>query len=215
MYREEFSKKDREMIRIVIVEDDKDFIYLIEEMLADEKDIEVIGSYDEGICDELPALFYSADLVILDLNLSDGIKGGMGGIKIAKKIRSCTNAKILILTGYEDPEIVLSAGRQTFASGYLLKKDHKSLPFTIRKIIEGNSPEEVYICSALLQKLSYAERFVLMEYLGYEVDIHSSAKTKSNQMSSIVQKFGLDRPADLVRIFRNYPDLSKLNEELG
>ena len=33
------------MIRVVIVEDDRDFIYLIETMLGKEEDIDVIGSY--------------------------------------------------------------------------------------------------------------------------------------------------------------------------
>ncbi|MGI6012529.1 MAG: response regulator [Ruminococcus sp.] len=202
------------MIQVVIVEDDRDFIYLIRTMLERERGIEVIGSYEEELAGELPEEFFRADLVIMDLNLSSSPKGKESGIRMARKIRSRTDARILILTGYEEPETILKASQQTFASGCLLKKNYQGLPFMIRSILAGNAPEEIYICSALLRKLSHAERFVLMEYLGYEVKINSSSKTKSNQMSSIVQKFGLDKPADLYKIFKNYPDLSRLNEDL-
>ncbi len=202
------------MIQVVIVEDDRDFIYLIRTLLEREKDIEVIGSCTEEICGTLPDMFSRADLVIVDLNLSNGREGQEEGIRMARKIRSTTDAKILILTGYEEPEIILQASQRAFASGYLLKKNYQGLSFMIRSIAAGSAPEEIYICSALLRKLSHAERFVLMEYLGYEVKINSSSKTKSNQMSSIVQKFELDKPSDLRMIFKNYPDLSRLSDDL-
>ena len=205
----------KNMIQVIIVEDDRDFIYLIETLLAGECDIQVIGSYEKEITGQLPEEFFKADLVIMDLNLSGGREGKETGIRMAKKIRCQTDAKFLILTGYEEPETILWAGRQTFASGYLLKKNYQGLSFMIRSILAGNAPEEIYICSALLRKLSHAERYVLMEYLGYEVKTNSSSKTKSNQMSSIVQKFGLNRPSDLYRIFKNYPDLSRLSDDLG
>ena len=159
----------KNMIQVIIVEDDRDFIYLIETRLAGECDIQVIGSYEKEITGQLPEEFFKADLVIMDLNLSGGREGKETGIRMAKKIRSQTDAKILILTGYEEPETILWAGRQTFASGYLLKKNYQGLSFMIRSILAGNAPEEIYICSALLRKLSHAERYVLMEYLGYEV----------------------------------------------
>ena len=202
------------MIRVVIVEDDRDFIYLIETMLGKEEDIDVIGSYDKEISGELPADFLRADLVIMDLNLSNDREGKESGMRMARKIRSRTDARILILTGYEDPETILSASLKTFASGYLLKKNYQGLSYIIRSIMSGNAPEEIYICSALIRKLSHAERYVLMEYLGYKVQINSSSKTKSNQMSSVVQKFKLDKPSDLYKIFANYPDLSRLCDDL-
>lgn len=111
------------MIRVVIVEDDRDFIYLIETMLGKEEDIDVIGSYDKEISGELPADFLRADLVIMDLNLSNDREGKESGMRMARKIRSRTDARILILTGYEDPETILNASQKTFASGYLLKKN--------------------------------------------------------------------------------------------
>ena len=153
------------MIRVVIVEDDRDFIYLIETMLGKEEDIDVIGSYDKEISGELPADFLRADLVIMDLNLSNDREGKESGMRMARKIRSRTDARILILTGYEDPETILNASQKTFASGYLLKKNYQGLSYIIRSIMSGNAPEEIYICSALIRKLSHAERYVLMEYL--------------------------------------------------
>ncbi len=50
-----------------------------------------------------------------------------------------------------------------------------------------------------------------MNYLGYDVEIHSTAKTKSNQISSIVQKLGVEKPSDLFHVFKNYPNLMSLN----
>lgn len=201
------------MIQVVIVEDDRDFIYLIEKILEKEEDIQVIGSFDEEISGKLPEVFFQADLVIMDLNLSNDKTGKESGMRMARKIRSCTGARILILTGYEDPETILNASQKTFASGYLLKKNYRGLPYMIRSIQTGNAPEEVYICFSLMRKLSHAERFVLMEYLGYDVKINSSSKTKSNQMSSVVQKFKLDKPSDLYKIFSSYPDLFALYDD--
>ena len=48
--------------------------------------------------------------------------------------------------------------------------------------MSGNAPEEIYICSALIRKLSHAERYVLMEYLGYKVQINSSSKTSQSDV---------------------------------
>ena len=50
-----------------------------------------------------------------------------------------------------------------------------------------------------------------MNYLGYDVEIHSTAKTKSNQISSIVQKLGSRSRLIYFMCLKNYPNLMSLN----
>lgn len=102
----------------MVVDDDKDFLYLIQQTLGKEADFDVCSlcSSKKGA---LPAaLTDSPDLVLMDLNLEST---WMDGVETARAIRIETNARIIILTSFDQPEIILDACRRAFASGYVLK----------------------------------------------------------------------------------------------
>ena len=105
-------------IKIMVVDDDKDFLYLIQQTLGKEADFDVCSlcSSKKGA---LPAaLTDSPDLVLMDLNLEST---WMDGVETARAIRIETNARIIILTSFDQPEIILDACRRAFSSGYVLK----------------------------------------------------------------------------------------------
>lgn len=198
------------MIRIQLVEDDPDFVYLLESMISREPDMEIVScGCDRQQC-VADALRQSPDVVLLDLMLSEREDKSLEGIEIAREIRLKTRAKILILTSLEKPRIVLEASTRAFASGYLFKSNYGRIPEMIRSVTKGNGAEEIMICAAVIHQLTVSEYYVLLHYLGYEVELHSSPKTIANQLSSIVRKLGIRRPDDLTAVFSNYPDLTEI-----
>lgn len=82
------------MPRILIVDDEEDFVHLIDMVLTKEKYDVVIASTGEEALAELEK--GAPDLVVLDLNLP-----GIDGFQVCKKIRekySFTDVPILMLT---------------------------------------------------------------------------------------------------------------------
>lgn len=53
----------------------------------------------------------------MDLNLSCD---ELDGVEASREIRLRTNARVVILTAYEDPKIVTQACKRAFASGYVV-----------------------------------------------------------------------------------------------
>ena len=192
---------DKPSIRILTVEDDRDFSFLIQNTLNRESDMDVVGcAGSEASAMELAAEL-RPDLVLMDLNLSSSLSDG---IHTARNIRLHSDALDLILTAYESPDIVVSACKQTFASGYLFKSQFDLLVETVRKTVAGPTPQLHLIYSLILSDLSSAEQSVLHMLMGKNVTLHSSAKTISNQKSSILRKLGLHRQEDLIHLMKQY-----------
>ena len=89
---------ERNKIRVLIVEDDPDFCFLIQNTLRD-AGMEVVGIAGTASGALTQALEKKPDIVLMDLRLS---QSGLEGIEAGKAIRLRTRAKVLILTSYED-----------------------------------------------------------------------------------------------------------------
>ena len=126
------------------------------------------------------------------------------GADAARRIRMQTAARVLILTADDNPETVIRASVHAFASGYVLKSQASMLLPTIRETATGPTPQSHLICAALLQALTVAERAVLRQMLGQEVQLYSSAKTIANQQTSVLHKLGLPDRNMLRHIFAAY-----------
>lgn len=188
-------------IRILVVEDDEDFQHLIVQTLELEDDFTIVGlcrNKEEAVDTALRTL---PDIVLMDLNLSGS---GMEGIEAAKAIRKQTDAKVLILSGYEDPEIVLDASRRAFASGYIMKSQFFMMVPTIQQTMQGPTPQSHMIRAAMMQQLSGAEQSVCRRMLGEEVLLRSSEKTIANQQTSILKKLGVSSKKELCHILSVY-----------
>ncbi len=189
------------MIRILIVEDDADFAFLIKNTINSQPDMEVVGaaSNRQEALNFVELLL--PDMVLMDLSLSES---KLDGIEAARSIRLSTSVKLLILTAFENPDIILDACRRSFAFGYLFKSQFDLLVGTIRKTMEGPTPQEYMIQALILSTLSPAEQSVLNLLLGKEVELHSSPKTISNQKTSILKKLRLKSQEELIHIFQTY-----------
>ena len=188
-------------LRIFTVEDDSDFAFLIHTTLNREKDIVVVGhaSNEEDAFRKLPDL--KPDLVLMDLNLSSSPSDG---ISAGRRVRLETDARLVILSGYEDASIVVDACKQTFASGYLFKSQFEILPDALRRMASGPTPQLALIRSLILSDLSSAEQTVLELMLGAAITLRSSSKTIANQKSSILKKLGLHSQDEILHLFQYY-----------
>jgi len=185
-------------ISYIIVEDDRDFVFLIEQLLEKEHDLVLLGragTKDEAI---RLACALEPDIVLLDLNLSSS---GMDGIEAAREIRKKTQSKIIVLTSFEDQAMVIEASKKCFASEYVFKSQFDLIPDVIRKTAAGHTPQEYMIRSLILAELTAAERSVFDAMLGRNVPILSSHKTIANQKTSVFKKLGVKNQAELIHIF--------------
>lgn len=187
-------------IKTMIVEDDADFIFLIRQMLESESDLQLVGC----ACDRSEAVQMAAslkpDIVLMDLNLSST---GLDGIEASRDIRRLTDAKIIILTSFEDPKTVIEASKKSFASGYVFKSQFNLIPDCIRETHCGHTPQEYLISSLILSQLSPAELAVFNSMVGTDVQVLSSQKTIANQKTNIFKKLGVKSQSELIHIFQS------------
>ena len=102
-------------IRVVVVDDHPIFRDGLRTALEDLEESEVVGDAEDGaealaVVDQL-----QPDVVLMDLNMPT-----MGGIEATRRIKSTSEASVLVLTMHSDDESVFAAVRAC-ASGYLLK----------------------------------------------------------------------------------------------
>ena len=188
-------------IRVLAVDDDPDFQYLLEQTVGSQPDMELVAVCPDGVEACRAARRHCPDIVLMDLDLRNT---GMDGAEAARTIRLETAARVIILTADDDPSTVIDASVHAFASGYVLKNQASLLLPTIRETAAGPTPQSHLICAALMQTLTSAERSVLQQMLGQEVQLHSSAKTIANQQTSVLHKLGLPDRQMLRHIFAAY-----------
>ncbi len=188
-------------IRVQIVEDDADFLYLLECTLSKDPRFELCSSCKNSETAISIAIAENPDIVLMDLNLSGK---ELDGIETARTIRLNTNARVVILTSYEDHETIIHASTRAFASAYLYKSSFSALIPTLIATAQGVTSQAHLICSLLLSPLTDAERSVLLYTLGQDVGLHSSSKTIANQQTGILHKLGLSGKKELIHIFHAY-----------
>lgn len=186
-------------INVLLVENDLDFVFLIRKMIEKDDTLHFVAYAENGADGVDLAGSLRPDIVLMDLNLS---KGELDGVEAAKEIRLATNAKVLLLTSFEQPEIIVNASKKAFASGYIFKSQSQTLTDTIHRTAMGSTPQEQFIKELILQDLSPAERSVFDMMLGKEAETHSAMKTIANQKTSIFKKLGLRNTGELLHIFR-------------
>ena len=197
------EKPEKQPIRVLIVEDDRDFAFLIEKLLRSQEDIRIAGHCAEQ-AEVLEAVREAKpDVVLMDLNLG---KSSADGIGLSREIRIQTDAKVLILTAINTPDMIMRAAREAFASGYVFKNQLSLLVENIRAVAKEYTAQEYLIASSALSVLSDAEMAVFQIMMGKENDFHSSAKTLANQKGKIIKKLGLKNQKELLHVFRMFQE---------
>ena len=127
--------------QVLVVEDDKDFALLIQQSLENTPGLSCVGiaaGKDEAV--QLAKQLFP-DIVLMDLNLS---ATRMDGIDAAREIRLAIRTHVVILTVYENPEVVLEA----------------SIPQAV-EYLEGSGSEDVYVVTCFSDRDKVLDRVEL------------------------------------------------------
>ena len=202
---------EAEPIRVLIVEDDPDWIKAITSYLNSEPDILVVGAATAA--DEVLRLAgtLAFDVVLMDIQLTGG---GREGIYAALELHEKHPAKIIMLTSVTDDRVMT----QAFTAGavnYIEKARFKELPPAIRTAHRHPAAMDALLREFArlkreeqLKALTPAEREVyeLIEegYTQSEIErkLFKAESTLKNQVNKILKKLGAKSSKEAVELVR-------------
>jgi NarL family two-component system response regulator LiaR len=141
-------------IRVLVADDHAIVRNGISALLATEPDIAVVGQALNGRQAVTEAKRLQPDVILMDLVMPD-----MDGVEAIRTINACQpEARILVLTGFEEDEQVLPAIKAG-AQGYLLKiSEPAELTQAIRAIYRGESCLHPSVARTLMRKLAQPQQ---------------------------------------------------------
>jgi len=192
----------KNLIRVVLIEDDPDWLAIMENIIGKEEDMILVGcaqTQEEGIT--LAQALKIIDIFLVDINLSGA---DLDGIYTAYELNQSKSSKIIMLTSLFDEKVI----QQAFIAGatnYILKRDAIRIPEIIRSTYHNeSSPLEILAkdyrrmkMEEQLKDLTTAEREVykLMEEGMSRKEIQErlfkSSNTIKNQIHSILKKLSV------------------------
>jgi DNA-binding NarL/FixJ family response regulator len=136
--------------RIVIVDDHELARAGLRSMLAQERDLQVIGEASDGaqalaLCRRL-----SPDLILMDVRMP-----GLDGLAATAAIKEeCPATSVIIVTMYENPDYLVQALKAGVA-GYLLKDaTQREVVTAVRQVLRGERLLHPHLMAQLLRRLA-------------------------------------------------------------
>ncbi|WP_248925620.1 response regulator transcription factor [Paenibacillus hamazuiensis] len=114
-------------IRVVIVEDDPDWLKGLSSYLAAQPDIQIVGTADSGQGAVELMERTEADVVLMDMMMSNSPEG----IWATAEIVQCTGAKVIMLSSMEEQELIFEAFK-VGAVDYMVKSNFEEIPEAVR-----------------------------------------------------------------------------------
>jgi DNA-binding NarL/FixJ family response regulator len=126
---------DRRAIRVLIADDHPLVRSGLRSILGSEREIDIVGEAGDGHEALAQAQELLPDVILMDIRMGD-----WDGVTATRRVRnSVPSARVIVLTNYDEDELVFSAIRAG-ASGYLLKEVTGSqLTNAIRTVADGFS----------------------------------------------------------------------------
>lgn len=209
------------MTKILLADDHKMFIEGMSSLLADEKDMEIVGIALHGneVIKQIQEI--DVDLILLDVNMPD-----LDGIEISKQVKQINaEIKILAVTMHNE-ESFLKSMIKNGASGYILKNTGKEeLINAINSVMNGQNYFSKEVTENLLHsmmpgdkknssrnpeiKISRREKEVLKliceEFTTPEIadKLCISLNTVESHRSNLLTKLNVRNLAGLVRVAIN------------
>lgn len=139
-----------EMIRLLLVDDQRLMRDGLRILLELESDFEVIGEAEDGAQALESYQQFSPDVVLMDIRMPV-----MDGVEATRRLReSDPNSKVIILTTFDDNEYIFE-GLRAGALGYLLKDvSGDELADAIRKVAAGGSMIEPSVARKVIAEFA-------------------------------------------------------------
>jgi DNA-binding NarL/FixJ family response regulator len=137
-------------IAIAIIEDDRETRESLVELLSGETHVHCVGSYSTGEAAVRDIPVVKPEVALVDINLP-----GITGIECVSQLKiQMPKLQILMLTKYEESDIIFNSLRAG-ASGYLLKKVlTKELISAIEQVHTGGAPMSMQIARKVVDHFS-------------------------------------------------------------
>ncbi|MCF2132066.1 response regulator transcription factor [Strepomyces sp. STD 3.1] len=189
-------------IRVVLIEDDLQWLNTIQTIISEEKDMELVGygtTREEAV--NLSKNIKDIDIFLIDINLTEA---NLDGIYAALDIKNKGEWKVIMLTCLNDKDVITKA----FTAGavnYILKKD----VYRIADIIRTTHVEDFNAIETVLEDYRYLkyeqqlQDLTPTERLVYELAeeglsrseiqkrLFKSDNTIKNQIRSILRKLSV------------------------
>ncbi len=207
------ASREAAIIRVVVADDHTILREGLKQLLLAAGDIEVVGEAADG--HEVLRAVREREFDVLLLDMSMPGKSGMELIRQVKTERP--RLRVLVLSMHEERQYAVRAIRAG-ASGYLTKESASALLVTaIRKVASGGAfisaevaellalgamPHVEGPAHAALSDREYQVFRLLVageSVSGIAARLNLSAKTVSTHKANLMEKLGIDNPADLVR----------------
>jgi DNA-binding NarL/FixJ family response regulator len=147
-------------IRVVIVEDDKDWLRGLVSYINKEADIEIVGQASSGEAAVALLAKVEADVVLMDIMMSNSPEG----IWATAEIVQCTGARVIMLTSMEDNELIFEAFK-VGAVDYMVKSNFTGIPQAIRNAFINRSAIHPSVAATM------REEFRRLKELEHEVRV--------------------------------------------
>ncbi len=202
-------------VRVLIADDQTLFREGIEDVLANDKTLQVVGTASDGHEAVRLAKKLNPDIILMDIKLPL-----LDGIAATREVRkSCPQALVMMLSSYEDEEHVLEAV-QAGANGYLSKmlpasellaalrifaKDGVFIPHSIVKIIlqglrqlsEGlKRPSSAALTQSEIKALLYLSQGLSNKEMA--ANMGCAVKTIKNHLNNMFQKLRVTNRTEAV-----------------
>ncbi len=143
---------NEEIIKVAVIEDDKDIRAGLELLIKGSPGFQCVGTfgeYDSSI-KSIPLL--RPDVVLTDINLP-----GKNGIECVSKLKNyLPRTQFIMLTMYDDNELVFEALKRG-ATGYLLKRTPPAILLeSIKEVHYGGSPMSMEIARMVVTSLDHS-----------------------------------------------------------
>jgi two-component system NarL family response regulator len=143
-------------IRVLIADDHEVFRHGLEQALAGEPDIDIVGIATDGLGAAEQAVALTPDVVLMDVRMPV-----LTGVEATTRIRTeRPDVKVMILSGSDDEQDLFAAVRAG-ASGYLLKEvSIEDLADAVRAVHRGEGLVAPSLVGKLLQEFTAMSRRV-------------------------------------------------------
>jgi DNA-binding NarL/FixJ family response regulator len=173
-------------IRVLIVEDDPDWLRGLSAYLASEPGIAVVASAGTTVEAAKAIRELEYDIVLMDIMLADEV----AGIGLAQEVLLRGGAKVLMLTSMELKELMFDAFRAG-AADYLIKSDFERIPGAIRDAYRNESPISA---AAAAQMREEFRRLKELEQSYKKKELQGKITPSELQVLEMIDK-GMSQPA--------------------